>query len=180
MLRCAWRQPTACASIFLARNIPAASSAAEFTRNPDPRRRAAEAKRDSPTESRRTAPMLSAATLYEITVPKRSRDDYRQGRRICEVLHRETRPSRPLGILPALHPLPNTAGAGRELQSCKTRGLPVVGTQEQRLTPEGTCQVLARPIRHIVRKGGLEPPRPYGHMLLRHARLPFRHFREAR
>ena len=31
--------------------------------------------------------------------------------------------------------------------------------------------------RFTVRKGGLEPPRPLGHTLLRRARLPFRHFR---
>src|SRR5262245_34895612 len=30
-----------------------------------------------------------------------------------------------------------------------------------------------------MRKGGLEPPRPHGHTLLRRARLPFRHFRAA-
>ena len=30
----------------------------------------------------------------------------------------------------------------------------------------------------FVRKRGLEPPRPCGHMDLNHARLPFRHFRE--
>jgi hypothetical protein len=30
----------------------------------------------------------------------------------------------------------------------------------------------------MVRKGGLEPPRPYGHKLLRLTRLPFRHFRD--
>jgi hypothetical protein len=29
----------------------------------------------------------------------------------------------------------------------------------------------------VVRKGGLEPPRPCGHQLLRLARLPLRHFR---
>ena len=28
-----------------------------------------------------------------------------------------------------------------------------------------------------MRKGGLEPPRPFGHQLLRLARLPLRHFR---
>ena len=28
-----------------------------------------------------------------------------------------------------------------------------------------------------MRKGGVEPPRPLGHTLLRRARLPFRHFR---
>jgi hypothetical protein len=29
-----------------------------------------------------------------------------------------------------------------------------------------------------VREGGLEPPRPFEHMDLNHARLPFRHSRE--
>ena len=33
------------------------------------------------------------------------------------------------------------------------------------------------PSRIAVRKEGLEPPRPFGHRLLRLARLPFRHFR---
>lgn len=31
----------------------------------------------------------------------------------------------------------------------------------------------------MVRKGGFEPPRPFGHTVLSRVRLPFRHFRPA-
>ena len=31
---------------------------------------------------------------------------------------------------------------------------------------------------HVVREGGLEPPRPFDHWHLKPARLPFRHSRE--
>ena len=44
-----------------------------------------------------------------------------------------------------------------------------------RLNRLGDASVLARSPQSLVGKGGVEPPRPYGHTDLNRARLPFRH-----
>lgn len=42
--------------------------------------------------------------------------------------------------------------------------------------PIGPLRSIVELKRGLVPKGGVEPPRPCGHMVLNHARLPFRHF----
>ena len=59
---------------------------------------------------------------------------------------------------PCGYPDPNRDAAARE-RLTKTR------LASEELTALG-----------LVPKGGVEPPRPCGHMVLNHARLPFRHF----
>src|SRR5207247_2765636 len=69
---------------------------------------------------------------------------------------------------------PEQQATGGERSAIDSRG--ASGGSTGGATQHPPCRMNAS-VRGVVRKGGFEPPRPFGHTVLSRARLPFRHFR---
>src|SRR5436309_8957179 len=69
---------------------------------------------------------------------------------------------------------PEQQVTGGERSAIDSRG--ASGGSTGGATQHPPCRMNAS-VRGLVRKGGFEPPRPFGHTVLSRARLPFRHFR---